>query len=61
MITITMNEPKKNPRRYRWPWFVLAAVLLFLILAIAAMMLAVKRERLERDYNAPLPDSAPAR
>jgi len=55
-----MNESKENPRRYRWPWFVLAAVLLFVILAIVAMMFEVKRERQERDYNAPLPSSAPA-
>jgi hypothetical protein len=58
---IKMNEPKKNPRRYKWPWFVLAAVVLFITLTIVAMMFAVKRERQERDYNAPLPNSAPTR
>ena len=56
-----MNELKENPRRYRWPWFVLAAVLLFVTLTILAMRMAVNRERQERDYNAPLPNSAPAR
>jgi hypothetical protein len=56
-----MNEPNENPRRYKWPWFVLAAFLLFVALAVVWMSLAVKRERQERDFNAPLPNSAPAR
>jgi hypothetical protein len=56
-----MNEPNENPRRYNWPWFVLAAILLFVTLAIVWMSFAVKRERQERDFNAPLPGSAPAR
>ena len=55
-----MNEANENPRHYKWPWFVLAAVLLFIFLAIVAMLIAVKRERQERDYNTPLPNSAPA-
>ena len=29
-----MNESKENPRRYRWPWFVLAAIIIFFVLAI---------------------------
>jgi hypothetical protein len=58
-ISLEMNEPNENPRRYKWPWFVLAAVLLFVILAIVAMTFAVKHERQERDYNALLPSSAP--
>jgi hypothetical protein len=52
-----MNEPNENPRRYRWPWFVLAAILLFVTLAIVWMSFAVKRERQERDFSAPLPGS----
>jgi hypothetical protein len=62
MLKLTkMNEPNENPRRYKWPWFVLAAFLLFVALAVVWMSLAVKRERQERDFNAPLPNSAPAR
>jgi len=61
MLKIKVNESKENPRRYKWPWFVLAAVLLFIALTIVAMRIAVNRERQERDYNAPLPNSAPAR
>ena len=56
-----MNDSKENPRRYKWPWFVLAAVLLFVALTIAAMRIAVNRERQQRDYNAPLPNSATTR
>ena len=54
-----MNESNENPRRYKWPWFVLAAVLLFVALTIVWMSFAVKRERQEREFNAPLPN-APA-
>jgi hypothetical protein len=50
--------PKQN---YKWPWFVLAAVLLFFALAVLWMSFAVKRERQERNFNAPLPSSAPTR
>lgn len=56
-----MGEEKKASRHYRWPRFVLAAVLLFFLLAVIWMMFAVKRERERRDYNAPLPGTAPAR
>jgi hypothetical protein len=50
-----MDDPNQNPPRYRWPWFVLAAVLLGVALAIAWMSFAVHREKQERDFNAPLP------
>jgi hypothetical protein len=53
-----MSEPNENLRRYRWPWFVLAAILLFLALAIVWMGFAVKREKQERDFNAPIPAGA---
>ena len=56
-----MNAPNDIPRRYKWPWFVLAAVLLFVAIAIVTMKIAVNRERQERNYNAPLPNTAPAR
>jgi len=53
-----MNEPNENPRRYKWPWFVLAAVVLFIALTIVWMAFAVKRERQERDFTAPVPATA---
>jgi hypothetical protein len=54
-----MNEPEQI-HRHRWPWFAAAAVLLFVVVAVVWMSFAVKRERQERDFNAPLPSSAPA-
>jgi hypothetical protein len=48
------DEPKENPRRYKWPWFVLAAALLFVALAIVWMVFAVHREKQERNFNAPI-------
>ena len=59
--TITrMSDQNENPQRYRWPWFVLAAFLLGVGLAIVWMSFAVHREKQERDVNAPLP-AVPAR
>ncbi|MEI9961897.1 MAG: hypothetical protein WDM76_12420 [Limisphaerales bacterium] len=49
-----MDEPNKKPRRYLWPWFVLAAFVLAVALALAWMSVAVKREREQRDFNAPV-------
>ncbi len=46
------NAPRPN---YRWPWFVLALVLLGIVLAIGWMTYAVQREKAERDFSAPLP------
>ena len=59
-MTPKMDEPNEKPRRYRWPWFVLAAFLLAVALAIVWMSFAVHREKQERDVNAPLP-AVPAR
>ena len=36
-----MNEPNENPRRYRWPWLVAAAVVLGIVLAIIWVGFAV--------------------
>jgi hypothetical protein len=62
MITITirikMNEPKENPRRYRWPWFVLASVLLFVALTVVWVSFAVKKVEQQRNFNAPVPAGA---
>jgi len=52
-----MSDPKP---KYKWPWFVLAAVVLFIAMAIIWMSLAVKKEEQQRDFSAPLPASAPA-
>jgi len=54
-IRIKMNEPNGNSRRYQWPWFVLAAFLLGVALAILWMSFAVKKVEQERNVNAPLP------
>ena len=53
-----MNESNQNPRRYKWPWLVLAAVVLGVVLAIMWMSFAVKREKEERDFNSPIPTGA---
>jgi NADH:ubiquinone oxidoreductase subunit 6 (subunit J) len=60
MIGIKMNEQNEIPpkRNYKWPWFALAAVVLFLVLAIVWMSYAVHREKQERNFNAPIPNSS---
>ena len=57
----TMTEPDENPRRYRWPWLVLAAVVLAIVLAVLWVAAAARKVAQQRDYNSPLPVSAPAR
>ena len=43
-----MNEPNEKPRRYKWPWFVLAAFLLGVALAILWMIFDVRTIEQER-------------
>ena len=51
-----MNESEeKVPPRYKWPWFVLAAFLLFVALALLWMRYEVRNVEQERNVNAPLP------
>ena len=45
--------PSENPRRYTWPWFVLAAVVLAIALAVLWMSKEIERTRRIRDLNAP--------
>ncbi len=48
-----MNEPEEKPRRYQWPWFVLAAFLLGLLLAILWMLIDIRVVEQERNLNLP--------
>lgn len=48
-----MNEPNEKPRRYRWPWFVLAAFLLGVALAVLWMIFDVQTIKQERNLNLP--------
>ena len=52
------NVPKPI---YHWPWFVGAAVVLAVVLAVVWLSFAVKKVERERDFNAPLPNSTPVR
>jgi hypothetical protein len=56
-IEIAMDEPDETPPRqkYKWPWFVLAAVVVFVALAILWVSLAAKKVEQERGGNAPVP------
>jgi hypothetical protein len=58
-----MTEPEGNPpkRSYKWPWVFWGAVLVFIALAVLWVGLAAKKLASEREENAPLPSSAPAR
>ena len=53
-----MDEENKNPRRYKWPWFALTAVLLGIVLAVVWVSFAVKKVERERNFNAPVPARA---
>ena len=56
-LTIKMDEPNEKPRRYRWPWFVLAAFVLGVALAILWMVFEIRTVERERNPNVPLPAS----
>lgn len=47
------------PRRYRWPWFLLAFVVGWLAISVLWVALAARKVAQERDLDAPLPSSAP--
>ena len=57
-----MNETDENspPPKYRWPWFVAAALVLGLVMAVLFVLAAVKKVEQQRDFT-PLPASAPTR
>ena len=53
------NEPEQNNgapgvQRYRWPWFVLGAFLLAVVLAVVWMTAEVRRQQRYRNLNTPL-------
>ena len=56
---MTTPETASTPRKYRWPWFVLAAVVLGLVLAVLAVAFAARKVSEQRDYNAPMPTTSP--
>ena len=63
MITIKKMSASENhspQRNFKWPWFVLAAVLLAIVLAVLWVTVAAKKVAQQRDFT-PLPASAPAR
>jgi len=47
------TAPQDLPPRYRWPWVVLAAVVLAVVLAVLWMSREVNRMRRIRELNAP--------
>jgi len=48
-----MEGTEEKSRRYRWPWFVLAAFVVFVLLAIAWMSFTVRSIEQERNLSAP--------
>lgn len=46
------GNPEAKPR-YRWPWFILAAFLLAIVLAILWMTKEVEKARRWRELNSP--------
>ncbi len=48
-----MDESNEKPRRYKWPWWVLAAFLLGVVLAVLWMIFDVQTIEQERNPNVP--------
>ena len=52
------NKPGRETKRtYTWPWWVLGALLLAVVLAILWMSHEVARTRMIRDLSAPAPQT----
>jgi hypothetical protein len=49
----SQDNQRPSNQRYKWPWFVLAALLLGIALAILWMSFEIKRTKRNRDLNAP--------
>lgn len=47
------DRPSSSRRRYAWPWFVLAAFLGAIVLAVIWLSFEIARTRRIRDLNAP--------
>jgi len=60
-MNITMNESNEKPRRYKWPWLVLAGVVLFIVVSVIWVAFAAEKVEQQRDYSAPIPAGAAAR
>jgi len=54
-----MEEPSSNtpPRRYRWPWIVAIALILWVLLSVMWVRVAVRHVEEERDFSAPSANS----
>jgi hypothetical protein len=54
-----MSEPDEIPPQpnYRWPKFVLAAVVLFIVLAVVFVAFKARQIEQQRDFNAPMSGS----
>lgn len=52
------NLPKQKPL---WPWIVWPMVLVGITITVVSVWLKVKNIERQRDFNAPLPSSAPLR
>jgi len=57
MTTDPSIEGLPARRRYSWPWFVLGAVVLAIVLAVAWMSREFERARRIRDANTPPPET----
>jgi bacteriorhodopsin len=49
-----MDEQDEIPRNYKWPWFVLAAAILFVMLAVVFVGFKARQIEHERDFSAPM-------
>ncbi|HWX22451.1 MAG TPA: hypothetical protein VN578_21325 [Candidatus Binatia bacterium] len=53
MLSDTDKQTATPPHRHHWPWFVLGAVALAIILAVLWMTREIERTRRLREFNAP--------
>ena len=61
-MMVAMSENSGSPRtvpRYRWPWFVLGAAVLAVVLAWLWLSREIERTRSQRQWNTPSPTTQP--
>jgi hypothetical protein len=58
MLSENDKQTATPPPRHRWPWFLLGAVVLAIVLAVLWMTREIERTRRLREFNAPSPSNS---
>jgi hypothetical protein len=57
MLQAQFQSQRQSGKRYTWPWFVLGAVVLGILLAVLWLSREIDRTRRFREFNTPAPQT----